>query len=120
MTKADTVTLVCAIALLPYLYLHYWGTSTAVADVAVIQSGTDNAVEIPLETDQRLNIAGPLGDTVIEVDQGRVRFVKSPCRGKQCIHSGWLHKSGEFAACLPNKISLAVTGKIPRFDAINF
>jgi hypothetical protein len=54
------------------------------------------------------------------VHDGRIRFVASPCTGKQCIHSGWLDNDGEFAACLPNLISITITGRNPRFDSINF
>ena len=67
-----------------------------------------------------LQVHGPLGDSVIEIREARVRFLESPCRGQQCVHSGWLDAAGELAACLPNRISIQLLGRHPRFDAVNF
>lgn len=119
MTRADYIVVLFAVILLPYLYMNYWIPS-ARGDTAQILAGGAKEIKIHLDVDQRLNIEGPLGTSVIEIHQGKVRFVDSPCRGKQCIHSGWLQKTGDFAACLPNRISVAVLGHDLRYDAINF
>ena len=39
---------------------------------------------------------------------GRIRFEKSDCPDKVCVHSGWLRRSGEVAACLPNGFVLKI------------
>jgi len=44
----------------------------------------------------------------------------SPCRGKVCVHGGWLTEAGELLACLPNKIMVRILGSDSRFDAMNF
>ena len=77
-------------------------------------------ITLPLSGEQRVSVHGPLGDSVIEIRDGRVRFVSSPCNGKQCVHSGWLSHSGELAACLPNGIMVSVMGRERRYDSINF
>ncbi|HHM05995.1 MAG TPA: NusG domain II-containing protein [Gammaproteobacteria bacterium] len=119
MTRTDSLIVVLAAALLPFLYLGFWGEGGAGESVR-IQDAAGRVIELPLARDQRLKVAGRLGESIIEVRGGQVRFVASPCTGKQCIHSGWLHESGEVAACLPNGISAAVAGRDPRFDAVNF
>lgn len=119
MTRADYIVVACAVILLPFLYMTYWVPS-ARGDTAQILAGGAKQIKVSLDVDQRLNIEGPLGTSVIEIHQGKVRFVDSPCRGKQCIHSGWLQKTGDFAACLPNHISIAVIGHELRYDTINF
>ena len=73
-----------------------------------------------LATDRTLRLAGRLGESEIRIHSGAVRFVHSPCSGKICIHSGWLRRSGEAAACLPNGVSLRLVGAEPAYDAINF
>lgn len=118
-TRADAVILVCAVALLPYLYLRYWGEAGHGEQARILVGGKESAV-VSLYKNQRIKIPGTLGVSLLEIKDGRVRFVDSPCHGKQCVHSGWLDLSGEFAACLPNRISVQVIGREPRFDAINF
>ena len=61
-----------------------------------------------------------LGDSILEVEAGRIRFHASPCRGQQCIHSGWLSRAGDFAACLPNRVSVALVSAGTRYDAISY
>jgi len=75
---------------------------------------------MPMYPDRRLQLEGPLGNSTVELRDGQARFLDSPCTGKVCIHSGWLNSTGEFAACLPNRISIQLLGMHPRFDAINF
>lgn len=120
MTRADYIVVLFALIMLPYLYMTYW-QSSAQGETAQILIGSDKKIAVPLNTDQQFNVEGPLGTSIIEVHEGKVRFVDSPCRGKQCIHSGWLQHAGEFTACLPNHISLAVLGNGRLlYDAINF
>jgi len=77
-------------------------------------------IELPLDTSRRIEVHGPLGDSVVEIKNGRVRFVSSPCRGQQCVHTGWLAHAGELAACLPNGVLVSIEGARARFDSINF
>jgi len=119
MTRADYIVVIFALIMLPYLYMTYWQHS-AQGETVQILAGTDKKIEIPLNADQHLTIEGPLGSSIIEIHAGKARFVESPCRGKQCIHSGWLQHTGDFAACLPNHISVAVLGNNSLYDAINF
>ncbi len=119
MTRADWLVLLLAIALLPVLYTKYWGAGGP-ADRARIAANGQAPLEIPLSRNQQLHIHGPLGDSVLEVKDGRARFLSSPCPGQQCVHSGWLARAGDLAACLPNGITLSLQGARPRFDSINF
>lgn len=119
MTKADWFALIMALALLPGLYIRYWGDTGPAESVRISASGQRD-ITLPLSGNHRFTVHGPLGNSVIEIHDGRVRFVSSPCRGKQCVHSGWLSHSGELAACLPNGIMLSVIGRGQRFDSINF
>lgn len=119
MTRADYIVLAGALLLLPYLYASFWHRGGAGEEVRIVG---DDGREIlaSLREDRELNIPGPLGTSVIEIRDGRVRFVSSPCHGQLCVHAGWLHFGGEFTACLPNRISVAVLGRELRYDTINF
>ncbi len=120
LTPADRWLVGLVMLMLAGLYLAAWSPDGGAAG-ARVRISTPAGVEIlPLAGDRELEIGGPLGTTRIEIHDGRIRFVASPCRGKQCLHAGWLHEAGEFAACLPNRISLTVLGRLGGYDSINF
>jgi hypothetical protein len=119
MTRADKILLVLVICALPFLYARLWFPDEQARYVR-IQAGDKEPITAELSPDRKLQVHGPLGDSVIEIKESRARFLKSPCKGQQCVHSGWLETAGELAACLPNRISIQLLGRHPRFDAINF
>lgn len=57
-----------------------------------------------LDQDQDLFFTGPLGDSHVEIKDGVVRFLDSPCRDKLCVHTGLLSSTGAWSACLPNRV----------------
>jgi len=119
MTPADRIVVFLAVITLPFLYIHYWGGNQA-GDMAKIIVTGGSELLIPLDQDKVFAVKGPLGESTLEVLDGKIRFISSPCQGKQCINSGWLQASGAFTACLPNRISLYISGKGNTFDTINF
>jgi hypothetical protein len=119
LTRADWIIVALAAALLPALYGLLWSPA-APADAVEIRVADHEVVRLPLDRDQRLKIQGPLGPSEIEVSAGRVRFLHSPCTAKTCVLSGWHVHGGDIAACLPNRVSLQVVSRSPRFDAVNY
>lgn len=119
MTRADYLAVAGALLLLPYLYMSFWHRGGEGEEVRIV--GADGREVIAsLGEDRVLDINGQLGTSVIEIRDGKVRFASSPCSGKLCVHAGWLHFGGEFTACLPNRVSVAVIGRELRYDTINF
>jgi len=119
MTRADRILILVIVCTLPFLYVHLWSVSEP-ADFIVIHSGNHNPFTATLHPDRMLHVAGPLGESVIEIRDGRARFFSSPCKSQVCVHSGWLSSTGEFSACLPNRISLSLSAQHRHYDAINF
>ena len=120
MTPADWIILLGGAALAVTLAVLAWRPAGA-PRVAEIYAGGELARTVSLNRETRVAVAGPLGETRIEFRDGRARFVASPCRNKLCIRSGWLEDRGDSAACLPNRVSLVLTGPgEPRYDAINY
>lgn len=64
----------------------------------------------PLDRDATFEVDGPLGVSIIEIADGSVRFVDSPCRDRICVAAGELSEAGQWAACLPNRVFVSVTG----------
>lgn len=117
--RGDWLVLGAALLLIPSLYATFWHGSGRGQEARVWVDGKPWA-RLDLFHEQHLRVPGRLGDSILEVHDGRVRFVDSPCNGRQCIHSGWLADGGEVAVCLPNRVSVQVMADDPRFDAINF
>ena len=64
----------------------------------------------PLDGTRRLVVDGPLGSTEILIGSGGVTVLDSPCRDRICIAAGKATMSGEWIACLPNRVFLRVEG----------
>ena len=65
----------------------------------------------PLDTQTTLRVPGPLGETVVVIEEGSVRVVSSPCPEKICIKTGRISKPGQWIACLPNRIFISIRGR---------
>ena len=116
---ADKGVMLLAVALLITLYITLWGNSSS-GEVAYISVADGDSLIVPLEQDERFEIRGKQGTSIIEVKNRQIRFIEGPCQGKQCVIAGWLQSDGQTAACLPNGISIQIKGRDSRFDAVNF
>ncbi len=47
---------------------------------------------------------------------GRIAFIASDCPDQICVHTGKIHRPGEYAACLPNGIILKIVSEGERDD----
>lgn len=90
-----------------------WMSSGGQAQTAVIRQDGKVVKEVPLNVDQTFWV----GDVEITVEDGAIAFIESDCPNKECIHAGWLRMPGATAACLPNRISITLTGE-SEVDAI--
>ncbi len=109
MTRGDLLAVAVAGALVGTLYARYWQPSIA-ADSFEVRSGGERLGRYSLTSNQLLTVNGRIGEAVLEVKDGRVRFRSAPCRNQVCVHSGWLAHSGDVAACLPSRISIRLLG----------
>jgi hypothetical protein len=64
----------------------------------------------PLNQDRELDFDGPIGQTHVSILDGAVQVTASPCRDKICIAAGQLHTTGQWTACLPNRLFVVVEG----------
>ncbi|MDR2485055.1 MAG: NusG domain II-containing protein [Treponema sp.] len=55
-------------------------------------------------------VPGPLGDTMVEVRDRRVRVLASPCSNQTCVAAGAIQSHGQWLACLPNKVLISIEG----------
>jgi len=44
------------------------------------------------------------------VSESGIAFIHSDCPDQVCVHTGWLNRPGQFAACVPNQVLLVIVG----------
>ncbi|GHT65262.1 hypothetical protein FACS1894110_06710 [Spirochaetia bacterium] len=77
----------------------------------VMIQNSDKVWVFPLDAEETLTAPGPLGDTVIEIRDRRVRVLSSPCDNQTCVAAGHIDSNGQWVACLPNNVFVAIEGK---------
>lgn len=90
------------------------------ANTAVIRSGGKIFREVPLSRDQQIEVPGPLGISIVTIEKRKVRITSDPSPRQYCVRQGWLQRSGEIAICLPNEVSVELTGGQKKYDSLNY
>jgi hypothetical protein len=114
----DVLVLAVAAAVVGGAYGAFW-TERAPGRAVVITVDGRQQEERLLTTPAVIEVQGLIGTSRLVIEDGRVRFVDSPCHGRYCVHAGWLSQSGQVAACLPNGVVIEVEGGERAYDAIN-
>ena len=87
---------------------------------AVVRQAGSVFAELDLSRNRRIEVPGPLGTTIIAVENSRVRVVSDPGPRQYCVHQGWLRRPGEIAICAPNQVSVQVVGGRGIYDSISY
>ena len=98
--------------------IELWGGE--LADKAIIRSGGKIYREVPLSRDQRIEVPGLLGISIINIKQRKARIASDPSPRQYCVRQGWLQQAGEIALCLPNQVSIELAGSRKRYDSLNY
>ena len=91
-----------------------------IADKAIVRQDGQVFAEIDLRARRELQVPGPLGNTLIAIEPGRVRVVSDPGPKQYCVRQGWLMRPGEIAICAPNRVSVQVAGRTKVYDSISY
>jgi hypothetical protein len=114
----DWLTLLIGSVCVVLLVMKLW--SGDLADKAVIRSGGKVFREVTLSKNQQIEVPGPLGISVIAIKDRRVRIASDPSPRQYCVRQGWLQQAGEVALCLPNQVSVELTGSHKRYDSLSY
>lgn len=69
---------------------------------------------IPLDEDKTYDVQTFAQEIHIQVKDGAVAFVESPCHDHVCETFGWLKNEGSFAMCAPNQAFLEIANPAER------
>lgn len=101
---------ICLLAALSWLWLQH--SARGSGETAVVEYGdAGQCVEYPLNKNARYDLDTGYYTVHFEVQNGRIRFVNSPCPDHTCESFGWLQNAGDWAACLPAHAKLSVVQK---------
>lgn len=82
--------------------------------LAIVEVNGRETMRIALgdgQAERTFRVRGMSGPSTFEVVGGRVRMVKSACRDKLCIGVGLIDVPGRAIVCLPNRVTIRVTGR---------
>ena len=88
-------------------YVAYLQPSNA---TRVLIKGAGRKWVFPLNAEETIEVSGPLGNTVVRIQDNRAWVESSPCDNQVCVAAGFLSGRGEFAACLPNFVLVFIEG----------
>lgn len=114
----DWLIIISSLLLVVYLFQTLWSNQQAAK--VQIRLGDQVYATYSLNQQREILIHGTIGNAVIHISQGKVRFAKSPCHNQYCVHQGWLTRAGQAAICLPNQISLELIGTNKPYDSLNY
>ena len=114
----DWLVIIISLVAVIFMFQLFW--STEQGSKLKIRQGDKIIGTYDLNQTRDLHIHGALGDSLISIVQGKVRFKQSPCRNQYCVHQGWLSRAGQVAICIPNQISLQLIGTKSSYDSLNY
>jgi hypothetical protein len=103
------LTVIAGAITLASAFFVYGGANSEIK-VKINAQEKNESWEFPLRSDETLSAGGPLGETVVEIKNGRTRIISSPCENKICISMGAIDSAGHFVACLPNRVIVTIEG----------
>lgn len=116
MTSWDILVVACIASIGIYLLIANQGSAGWVRMVQVSSSlGFEKIYK--LEDHTTIEVEGRLGKSVIEISRKGARFIDSSCPNHLCVRRGWVSKSGDMVACVPNGVVVRIVGK-REYDAI--
>ena len=64
----------------------------------------------PLTETRTVVVPGAIGNTTVRIENNTAFISDSPCPNKTCVNSAALKKTGDWNACLPNRVFLHIEG----------
>ncbi|MFT4577982.1 MAG: hypothetical protein ACI8PD_002114 [Nitrospinales bacterium] len=98
---------------------YYFGSGMGQGSWVVIEVDQKRVARYALSKDRITHVEGPLGITKIEIRDGKARILRSPCKLKVCIKSGYIQYADRISVCLPNRVVVRIEGNAERgLDAV--
>lgn len=112
LTRGDKVLIafIMIIAISGFVGINLYGLTSGRV-YGVVEVNSVFAQKISLGEDGpilRFNVEGFLGDTLLEVQNNKIRILDSSCPDKDCVRQGWISRPGQVLVCLPNRVVVKI------------
>lgn len=114
----DWIVLLLGVLGITWITITLW--QGGAADKAIIRSSGKIFSEVSLSRNQIISVPGPLGISQIAIHNRQASIAADPSPRQYCVHQGWLKQAGEIAICLPNQVSVELSGRGKRYDSLNY
>jgi hypothetical protein len=114
--SGDWLILFAASSFVVWLGINVWFTRGGAT--LIIRGGGHVVEEVPLSRDRIAVVPGPLGITTVQIKNGRARIQADPSPRQYCVRQHWIERAGQAAICLPNQVSIEVSGSV--YDSLNY
>ena len=114
----DVLILLISILFILFTFKSFWHFEAG----SIVQVNFQGKVygNFSLFQNKKINLTGKEGESVIEIREGRARFVTSPCKNQYCVQQGWIHYAGQMLICIPNEVSVEILDKTKAYDSLNY
>ena len=110
------IILIVAVLSAGVVLLIVTGSRGKAGSYAVVMVRNNETARYSLLTDGIYTING--GTNTIEIKDGKVRMTEAECPNHLCVRQGWISFSGQSIVCLPNELSVTITGADDAADFI--
>ncbi|NLY07605.1 MAG: hypothetical protein GXZ16_05245 [Spirochaetales bacterium] len=114
--NGDIILIVLAVAIFIVISLGILGDGLhgGKNDMVHISTPSENLV-YPLNEDRTVTVDGTIGKSVLSIQDGKIRFISSPCNNQTCLH-GAVSNASDFIACLPNGVMVSLSSSVDASD----
>ncbi|RKX94799.1 MAG: hypothetical protein DRP84_06110 [Spirochaetes bacterium] len=113
----DIVLILMVIIGLGFLSFNLYGNDQGNKEVMII--GQNFRGVYPIEKNRKIEVKGPLGDTIVVIEDGKAWIEYSPCREKICMKMGKISRVGQQVVCVPNRVLVEIEGRNGDIDAVS-
>lgn len=115
--RGDYAVLLVAVVTAAVCCWQIWRPRVAGQTAVIVTPVGEQRYSLSQKTD--ITVEGKDGIILsVEIEDGRVRVAHSDCPDQVCVHSGWLSKNGQTAACVPAGVSVRVVGGSQEVDGV--
>ncbi|MCR5503685.1 MAG: NusG domain II-containing protein [Lachnospiraceae bacterium] len=100
-------------AFLLYLWRGFPGGGSAADPEAtvIVESGGGLYGTYSIRDEETIIVDSAYGHNTIRIEDGAVFVTDADCRDHVCMRSGKIRRRGESIICLPNRLTVRITGK---------
>jgi len=123
MSPARTSPLDILVITLLGLGLGFWLAASLggpAAGQAHVYLGGERQETLALNQDLDYAVHGPLGESRLEVRDGRIRISQAPCPHRLCMRQGWQDQAGATINCVPNRLHIRLAGRDTVYDSLHY